>query len=230
MAKNSLSSYLHIGENLKRERKAAGYTQREFAQLLGMPVSTYSNYENGNRDPGPETLKKIADALDVPLDRLLSISEQMEKLSRPENRKLLDQVAEEIDIPSETILEWLQNKENYGVYPLVDKVASILRKFDFWETFDKMLEQGVPKNERDAFIEQLSGWICEIMFRGIDRDIADTMLFAIKALNREGQEKALAYIEDLTRIPEYRKPQEDFEGLHTYLQKETQDAMRGDKE
>ena len=68
------------------------------------------------------------------------------------------------------------------------------------------------------------------LFRGIDREIADEMFFAIKALNREGQEKALAYIEDLTRIPEYRKPQEDFEELHTYLQKETQDAMRGNKE
>ena len=231
MAKNSISSYLHIGENLKRERKAAGYTQREFAQLLGIPVSTYSNYENGNRDPGPDTLKKIATTLNIPMESLLSVSDQLSGLDKPENRRLLNQMACELEIPAEEILRQVQNKENYASYPALDRVASILRNYEKKEAFAKIVALDLPDGmTSEEFFAWLISWFCEIMYRGIDPKIADKTLLALKTLNQEGQEKAVAYVEDLARIAEYRKPQKEIEKLHKGLfkrqEKSTQEGAK----
>lgn len=211
MAKNSLSSYLHIGKNMKRERKAAGYTQREFAQLLGMPVSTYSNYENGNRDPGPETLKKIAAALGIPLDRLLSVSDQVADLAKEENRGLLEQVAEELEIPASHILSAIRNKENYAVYPILDKVAEIVRKSTMRDTVSAISKLIGPEEEQDRFISDLVSLVWDTLFRDIEDDVANLLVLSLQMLNADGQRKALAYVQDLTKIPEYQKPREEQE-------------------
>jgi len=61
---------------LKEVRKTAGLTQREVAQALNVTTATYSRYENGLIQPGPETLKNIALLLNTSVDFLLgSISE-----------------------------------------------------------------------------------------------------------------------------------------------------------
>ena len=211
MAKNSISSYLHIGENMKRERKAAGYTQREFAQLLGMPVSTYSNYENGNRDPGPETLKKIAAALGIPLDRLLSVSDQVADLAKEENRGLLEQVAEELGIPASHILSAIRNKEKYAVYPILDKVAVIVRKSTMRDTVSAISKLIGPEEEQDRFISDLVSLVWDTLFRDIEDDVANLLVLSLQMLNADGQRKALAYVQDLTKIPEYQKPREEQE-------------------
>ncbi|KIL71907.1 helix-turn-helix domain-containing protein [Bacillus badius] len=52
-------------------RKAKKYTQQEFAKHLGIPRSTYSNYEAGNREPDNSTLKLIAEKLETTTDYLL---------------------------------------------------------------------------------------------------------------------------------------------------------------
>ncbi|KIL73731.1 helix-turn-helix domain-containing protein [Bacillus badius] len=52
-------------------RKAKKYTQQEFAKRLGIPRSTYSNYEAGNREPDNSTLKLIAEKLETTTDYLL---------------------------------------------------------------------------------------------------------------------------------------------------------------
>ncbi len=60
-----IQEYLNISKNLKRIRKEKGLTQRELAKKAGIVYSTYSNYENGNRLPKPETIQDIANALNV---------------------------------------------------------------------------------------------------------------------------------------------------------------------
>ena len=225
MAKNSISGYLHIGENMKRERKAAGYTQREFAQLLGIPVSTYSNYENGNRDPGPETLKKIAAALGIPLDRLLSVSDQVADLAKEENRGLLEQVAEELAIPASHILSAIRNKENYAVYPILDKVAEIVRKSTMRDTVSAISKLIGPEEEQDRFISDLVSLVWDTLFRNIEDDVANLLVLSLQMLNADGQRKALAYVQDLTKIPEYQKPREEQEKEN---QKAEQEAPNGE--
>lgn len=53
------------GERIRAARKNAGMTQAELAQKLGISYVGISQWENGIRQPKYETLKKIADAIDV---------------------------------------------------------------------------------------------------------------------------------------------------------------------
>lgn len=53
------------GERIKRARKAAGLTQQELGELLGVSGSMIGQYESNLRKPKHETLLKIAKALKV---------------------------------------------------------------------------------------------------------------------------------------------------------------------
>lgn len=55
----------------KRLRLAAGLTQAELSQKLGISRSTIGMYETGSREPDFETLELIADFFNVDIDYLL---------------------------------------------------------------------------------------------------------------------------------------------------------------
>ena len=61
-----------IGENIKKVRKQKHMTQRELAEALGMRDAAISKYEKGIVTPPLETLKQLADVLQVPIAYLLS--------------------------------------------------------------------------------------------------------------------------------------------------------------
>ena len=73
MSLKGLDAHMQLGEKLKAARKAGSYTQKAFADLLDVPASTYSNYENGNRIPPADVLERAAEALKTPLRSLLSV-------------------------------------------------------------------------------------------------------------------------------------------------------------
>lgn len=60
-----------FGENLKSLRKKSGYTQQEFASVLGISASAVGMYEQGRREPDQKLLLKMAQTLGVSVDRLL---------------------------------------------------------------------------------------------------------------------------------------------------------------
>lgn len=60
-----------ITERLINLREQMGFTQKEVAGLLKISRSTYSNYENNNREPSLEILSSIAKLYHVPLSYLL---------------------------------------------------------------------------------------------------------------------------------------------------------------
>lgn len=61
-----------FGENIRNLRKKAGYTQQEYAKLLGISASAVGMYEQGRREPDQKLLLKMAETLGVSVDRLLS--------------------------------------------------------------------------------------------------------------------------------------------------------------
>ena len=65
-----------FNENLKIAREKKNMTQKEVAESIGVAKSTYSLYESGNREPNVQTIKKIADTLNVSADDLLGLNEQ----------------------------------------------------------------------------------------------------------------------------------------------------------
>jgi transcriptional regulator with XRE-family HTH domain len=56
---------------LRKTRENAGYSQKQVADLLNIPDTTYRNYENTSREPDFNTLLKIAEIFNVSVDYLL---------------------------------------------------------------------------------------------------------------------------------------------------------------
>ena len=58
-------------ENLKTARKKSGMTQHEVAAFLNIGDGTYTNYEQGNREPKGDTIVTLANLFGVTTDYLL---------------------------------------------------------------------------------------------------------------------------------------------------------------
>ena len=61
---------MNIGKEIRRLRKARGWTQRQLADSAGIAVTTLSSIENGT-EPKIITVRAIARALDLPEDYFL---------------------------------------------------------------------------------------------------------------------------------------------------------------
>jgi len=73
----------NFNENLKEARIKSGLSQKEVSENIGVAKSTYSLYESGNREPNVNTIKKIADVLNVSADTLLGIDEEPTTMAAP---------------------------------------------------------------------------------------------------------------------------------------------------
>ncbi len=71
-----INEVIQVGSRIKKYRKSKGLTQKEVARLAGIPYSTYSNYENNNREPNEYQLRKIASALATSEVELLGLSKE----------------------------------------------------------------------------------------------------------------------------------------------------------
>ena len=60
-----------MGEKLKAARQAAGLTQGQLAEKVGVSQRDISRWENGHREPGVLTVKKMAQALGCSMDELV---------------------------------------------------------------------------------------------------------------------------------------------------------------
>lgn len=70
-----------FNENLKIARERKGLSQKDIAEGIGVAKSTYSLYESGNREPNVQTIKKIADILNVSADELLGIDDEPQTIA-----------------------------------------------------------------------------------------------------------------------------------------------------
>lgn len=77
-----------FSERLRQLRTARDLSQMDFAKQLKISKSSVNMYERGEREPGLETLEKIADFFNVDMDYLLGKSDIVNKSSwgsYPEN-------------------------------------------------------------------------------------------------------------------------------------------------
>ena len=130
-------------ENLRMLRKSKGMTQEEFGKLINKTLLTVSRYENGTIFPTQNTLKEIAEKLEVPIQQLLSSQEisdieKREKIFKEWDRKLSRDIM---------ILEYLTEylKEN-GYTIKSSDTEMILKKDDCYieishEDFSKICEE-----------------------------------------------------------------------------------------
>ena len=77
-----------LGKRLARLRKERGYTQIELAEKTGIIQPVLSDYERGMLRPHPDTLIRLATALQVSADELLGLKPPA-KNGTPLNRRFL---------------------------------------------------------------------------------------------------------------------------------------------
>lgn len=85
-----VNDIIKVGNNIKSIRKRKKLSQKDMAKILNIPCSTYSNYENNNREPNAKLLNKIAEVLNVNITELLSLSHSEKNNVTYPNKYLCD--------------------------------------------------------------------------------------------------------------------------------------------
>lgn len=62
---------MSFSDELKSARRAAGLTQQQVADAMGLTNSTYCGYETGKRQPDVKKIKQLSAVLKVSADKLL---------------------------------------------------------------------------------------------------------------------------------------------------------------
>lgn len=68
-----------VANNIRKYRTMKNMTQKELGDLSGIKAPNIGKYERGYQNPKIETLKKIANALDIPVTVLMSWEEHPEE-------------------------------------------------------------------------------------------------------------------------------------------------------
>jgi transcriptional regulator with XRE-family HTH domain len=139
--------YINLGQRIKKIRESLGITQEKLANLLGVPRSTTSQIENGERKVAADELIKLADILNVSIAALIGLEKEPEIiLSKTEmNMKKYPQIR--INIPQKNvekfkevllyILNQVGCKSNMGeevIYKLLYFID-----FNFYEKYEEQL-------------------------------------------------------------------------------------------
>jgi len=77
-----------IGNNIRKYRELAGFSQKELAEKLGVTNTRLSNWEQGTNNPPADFLGKICVTLDISASELLGLNISIEELSQEERRVL----------------------------------------------------------------------------------------------------------------------------------------------
>ena len=65
----------HKIRNLSKAREAAGLSQQDLANIMGVPRGYITYWENGQREPKIEQIIKLSEVLNVSSDYILGISD-----------------------------------------------------------------------------------------------------------------------------------------------------------
>lgn len=107
-----------LGNRIRELRKAKGVSQLELAYDMDMSMNTISGIELGKISPKIDTLKKIAEKLEINISDLFEFSNQkvtnkvVRKKVEDISRKLLNYDKEFLDIVSNTIDLLIKSKDH----------------------------------------------------------------------------------------------------------------------
>ena len=185
-----------IAENIKRIRKEKGLTQKQLGDLCTPPMadSAIRRYEIGKANPKTETLSKIARALGVTVGDLDPNYSYMEK-DREEATLLITQLKQFItNISNMNTTEDVKKENISKANELIEMAHVLVKNIDSTKKSDQEMKQLLEESR--TLKEDI---------KKAEQDIDAMFLSVLHQLNIDGQEKAIMYATDLTKIPEYRK-------------------------
>lgn len=113
---------MNVGENIKKIRKEKGFTQKQLGEKLGISQAAIGQFENSS-NLKMDTIKRIADALDVEYTRLI-LETPFSSGTREERQKMSD-----------------EELAAYLTYQLTGKATTIAAHFDGSEYTEEELEE-----------------------------------------------------------------------------------------
>ena len=183
---------MSVGEKIRTARKKAGLTQEELARAAGVATITIRQYELGKRQPRLEQLELIANALKVPISKLVSdsasIGEYIFKAMQTQhlNLKALSESSSISEEKLNSIVLSDHEPISQDEKKVLNRVLGIDLDFFAYTGLEIYREPPVSLMRR-------------------------TLLEAYDRLNEKGQQIAVDRIEELTKIPDYLKEKEETE-------------------
>ena len=203
-----------IGDRIRQARRSKGLTQEQLGKLCGMADSAVRRYESNKGNPTIATLNRIAEALGVSLQYLLS-GNHHGSVSVYANGICAYQAssAEELDL--------MIADRDPGSFRVVFQAPGIIITVDndscvTQEQIDAIVSICSNASSSANAIKAIDlfsniGGTAENIVAGMRLDSARfALLTAFDQLNEEGQTKAVERVEELTEIPKYqKKPPQD---------------------
>ena len=147
---------MNEGYNLKLFRKKKNLTQQELGEMLGVKKSTISRWESNERAMTVENIKKVSQALNVPVSAFLSDNDSYESPKRWNKENPPDDKKDNTVIPKEEISadqsfeivredkgEFVSDKMRFSL-PKIDD-PEIIQAFEGFKEYDKL----TPEDKED---------------------------------------------------------------------------------
>lgn len=147
---------MKLNEKIKEIRIKNNLTQKEFAQKIGVSLSSLQKYEYGDFYPNPEIIKKIIDLFNVSLKDVDNFTEISLKEIDDFKKNLADEVLNQIK--NQRHKEWI-NKENMEN----DNLKEIKKIIDSYNSQSNVINDEISKIEQKIF-ELLAYTGCSFLF------------------------------------------------------------------
>lgn len=188
-----------LGEKIKYYRELNNLTQDELAKLSGLSKNSIYNYENNKREPSIYNTSKIADALNIDINKLMSDNEivTLPKKSKSYENALKQQRAmiqkitsnqQGFKIPPE-LKQTMEIYSNLGKqfnemisklpnYTMLDKTIE-LENNDYDNTPDSEQFADEDENNKSDLISEINNYL-----ESLDEDLLKNLLVIVKKMNK----------------------------------------------
>lgn len=196
-----------IGELIRDARKKKGLTQKELGERLEVSDVSIAQWENGIRNPRFETRQKLAKALDIDIVELMSETEKQDYFD------LFGTDAERVGFALVKLKERMEVKvrelREYGgiATPARRRAWALELAKELAENYHVKEESILKEIGLDGLPEES---IAEISLADDyqevgENQIADSIVHLLMSMNSTGCKAALRHIQELSKIPDYKK-------------------------
>lgn len=216
------------GQIMQAIRKERGYTQKQLAEKCGMATGTIQQYELNKREPRREQLQKIANALNVSVDYLITgkstldiWNEIMADINRETIGDNIRKYREEQGLTQKELADFIgldvaiiKNYEDSKSLPTVENLKKIS---SFLAVNIKKIVEDLsifPELEKDMVQNPFSYALDYNNFlkagERIEKTQENMLLKDYRKLNGIGQAEARKRVNELTEIKKYIEIEDEF--------------------
>lgn len=207
-----------LGQRIKAARKQQGLKQTELAEMVGISVNSLRLYEGDKINPKSDVLNKIALACHVSISYLSGdidefgftlFGDAIERYSKSQGISRLE-LAQKLNMSESDLLGCETGNKLYSK-KLIDTVPPLLG----FASYDDMMQQYLTSPTDYAIKQEKKRYkiIAECKQTLQELENEQKLIRVFHNLNSLGKVVAVQRIEELSKIPEYRKDSSDSDAV-----------------